>query len=82
MTPMTLCTTFKPKTHDETFHDLATKVLVCKETPLKGGPCAFSSSVICDGILLFKKKFKTLRKKVRLLAKGTLSLMSLCDDFV
>ena len=48
MIPMTLCTTFKPKTRDETFHDLETKVSVCKEAPLKGGPCAFSSSVIYD----------------------------------
>ena len=48
MTHMTLCTTFKPKSHDETFHDLETKVSVCKETPLKGGPCALTSSVIRD----------------------------------
>ena len=46
MTPMTFCTAFKPKTHDETFHDLETKVSVSKETPFKGGPCAFTSSVI------------------------------------
>ena len=48
MTLMTLCTVFKPKTHDETFHDLETKVLVCKEAPLKEGPYTFPSSVIHD----------------------------------
>ena len=48
MTPMTLCITLKPKSHDETFHDLETKVSVYEETPLKGGPCAFPSSVIND----------------------------------
>ena len=48
MTPMTLCTTLKSKSHDETFHDLETKVSVCKEAPLKGGPCAVPSSVIHD----------------------------------
>ena len=48
MIPMTLCTTFKPETHDKTFHDLETKVSVYKETLLKGGPCAFPSSVIHD----------------------------------
>ena len=45
---MTLCTTFKLKSHDDTFHDLETKVLVCKEAPPKGGPCAFPSGVIHD----------------------------------
>ena len=45
---MTLCMTFKPKSRDETFHDLETKVSVYKETPLKGDPCAFPSSVIHD----------------------------------
>ena len=43
-----LCTAFKPKSHDETFDDLETKVLVCKETLLKEGPFAFPSSVIHD----------------------------------
>ena len=41
MTHMTLCTTLKPKYHDETFHDLETKVSVCKEAPLKGGLVPF-----------------------------------------
>ena len=48
MTPMTLCTTLKPKSHDETFHDLETKFSVCKEAPVKGGPCVFPFSVIHD----------------------------------
>ena len=48
MKPMTLCITLNQNLIVRPFTTLETKVSVYKEALLKGGPCAFPSSVIHD----------------------------------